>query len=137
MSLESYLSLSVDLWSGAVSSAGQFRLLLLSDAYVPSLATHSRRSNLTGELPTAHGYTQGGAIVTITSAVDGATMRHTLTLGGVTGTWTSTALAAQYAAWVQWMGGAASADPLIALLDLGRLVSGPLNIPSQSLVFRR
>ena len=135
MTLLRPLSLSVDLWSGATGSSGPFRLLLLTDAYAPNMATHSRRSHLTGELPTANGYSQGGAVVAITSATDTATQRHTLTLGGVTGTWTSSSLVARYAAWVHWKNGAASADPLLAVLDLGRMVSGPLNIPAQLLVF--
>lgn len=135
MTLLRPLSLSVDLWTGATGSSGTFRLLLLTDSYQADMASHSRRSHLTGELPTANGYTQGGATVTITSATDAATLRHTLTLGGVTGTWTSSSLSARYAAWVHWTGGASSADPLLAVLDLGRMVNGPLNIPSQSLVF--
>ena len=55
----------LDILSGAVDlNADTLKAMLVTSAYTPS-ETHRFRSEVTGELPTANGYTAGG--VTLTS----------------------------------------------------------------------
>jgi hypothetical protein len=110
-------SLQFDLWTGALAVSGAYRVILLTNQYTHSPA-HSRRSDLT-------------ASATLSHATDGTTGNHLLTLGGATiGTGP---ISCQWVAWVRWRGGAASADELVALLDMGRQITSdvPLVVPSQ------
>jgi hypothetical protein len=110
-------SLQSALWSGSLAIGDSYRMLILGDLYVWSPA-HSTRANLTDEIAAGGGYTTGGVAATLSQTVDTTAGEHVLTItpanvtpGPITG--------ARYAAIVRWRGGAASADELICVHDMG------------------
>jgi hypothetical protein len=129
-------SLIPDLSRGRINiTADTFRLQLLAATYAPDMAAHSRRDSIAAhELPTANGYTQGGAGIAITDVTDATLRRTTWTFAATTFSTTSAATA-RYAAVVKWRGGAASTDELIMVVDFGIAQSGPFLIPSQAMQF--
>ena len=117
------------LWGSTLDLTGPYRLILLGDGYSWD-GSHSSRASLTDEIPAGNGYTTGGVAATIAGAVDGSTRQHLLTItpasitpGPITG--------ARYAAIVRWRGGAAAADNLIAVHDMGVEVAtvGAFSLP--------
>ena len=126
------LSLAPDLWRARINiTSATIRLILLADTYVPSMATHSRRTSFTAhELPTAGGYTQGGIVVSITEAID--TNVQTVDYTFVGGTLGSSANTARYGAWFVWTGTAVN-DIFLLLIDFGRNQTGPFIVPNQKI----
>jgi len=111
-----YISFPADAMNGNAVTSNSYRAILCSSAHTPS-DLHTRRNQLTNELPTANGYTQGGTPVTVTVATNTATKKTTLTIGQVS--WPSSTLAARTMHVVRWRGGAASADELVCCVDNG------------------
>lgn len=106
----SALSGEVDLTSDTL------HMVLLTSSYTPSLDTHQYQDDLTGELPTADGYTAGGQALTgVSLAYDSAT--DTVWLDANTITWDPSSLTARYAALVDVQSGVAATNPLIVLWD--------------------
>lgn len=94
-----------------------FRVLLTTSAYTENKDTHLVRSSVTNELPTAAGYTAGGALATVTVTKDTANDRIDISLGGTV--WTTGAgetLTARKVVYYQVVGSAAT-DRLVACLD--------------------
>ena len=108
-----YTSLPADVFSGNVKTGDTFRAILCSSAHTPD-RLHTKRSQLTNELPTANGYTQGGAAVTISVATNTSTHKMLLTIGAAS--WPNSTLTARSLHIVRWRGGASSADELVACI---------------------
>ena len=97
------------------SSAGNFYAMLLGTGYTPS-AAHSFRSNLTNEV-TGTGYTAGGVAAPLTITRDDATDKtiiraEQIILTGVTAS-------PRYVVYYQRLGGAATADRVLMIVDWG------------------
>lgn len=92
------------------------KAMLVASSYTESKDTHTKRSDVTGEV-SGTGYTAGGATSAVTIAKDTATDRVVITLGAVS--WPSATFAARKAVYYVSRGGASSADELIACDDFG------------------
>lgn len=96
-----------------------FRVLLVTSAYAPDKAGHSRRSHVTGEAA-GSGYTAGGAaagVVVVTDLVAGQT---DIEFDGAD--WPASTITARGAVYYDSRGGSASGDELVAYIDFGRNV---------------
>lgn len=94
-----------------------FKVMLTTSAYTENKDTHTKRSDVTGEV-VGTGYTAGGNTVTVTvGAVDTANDRVEISLGGTT--WAASTITARKAVYYKSRGGASSADELIAVVDFG------------------
>lgn len=95
--------------------------MLVDATYVPNIDTHTKRSDVTGEI-VGTGYTSGGAATTCTVAVDNATNRENWTFSNIS--WVSSTItnARGYVIYKR-RGGAASADELVTYIDFGGNVS--------------
>lgn len=128
-------SLYDDLIRGRIDiTTGTFKALLLSDAYVFS-AAHTRRSDVAAfEHAATNGYTPGGVAITITSTIDYP--RTVWQFGSAT--FGTGGVQARFVVYYQARGGAASADEILAMQDLGRWVrpTGPLICPAQTIRVR-
>lgn len=110
------------------------KVLLTTSSYAESKDGHAFRSDLSNEV-TGTGYTAGGATAAITVALDTATDRVTITLGGAT--WLESTLTARKAVYYKARGGASSADELIAVIDFGAdvaTVAGALTLQASSIL---
>ncbi len=125
-------SLMIDLFEKRLGVGDSYRAILLGPTY-EFVHSHAKRSALTAfEIAATGGYATGGVATTLSHAVD-ANGLYVLNLGGVSlGTGPVTA---RWVAYVRWRGGAASADEVVALLDLGRAVKtdGPFVVPAQAI----
>lgn len=92
------------------------KAMLVSSSYTENKDTHTRRSDVTGEV-SGTGYTAGGATSAVTIAKDTAADRIVITLGAVS--WADATFAARKAVYYVSRGGASSADELIACDDFG------------------
>lgn len=92
------------------------KAMLVASSYTESKDTHTKRSDVTGEI-SGTGYTAGGATSAVTIAKDTATDRVVITLGAVS--WPSATFTARKAVYYVSRGGASSADELIACDDFG------------------
>jgi hypothetical protein len=95
-------------------SVDTFYGMLVTSAYTPNKATHSKRSDVTNEV-TGTGYTAGGAAVSVTRNLDTTNHRYDLTPGNVS--WPSSTITARAMVIYKRRGGAASADELVAYMD--------------------
>ena len=93
-----------------------FKCMLVTSAYVPNKDSHTRRSDVTGEV-TGTGYSAGGVAATATVTKDTANDRIDISLGAVS--WPASTLTAAAAVYYKVTGGAASTDPLVAYIDFG------------------
>lgn len=112
-----YVSCAFDIANGDIDfDTDSFKFVLLSNAYTPNLATHSKRSNLTNEVSGA-GYTTGGVAITpVLAEVDGE-QRTKITFPGVT--LPNTTLSnVRYQVFFK-SSGTASTDRLIGYVDFG------------------
>lgn len=94
--------------------------MLVADSYSPSKGSHSKRSDVTGEIA-GTGYTAGGAVATVTVAKDTTNHKQTVSVANVL--WTSSTLTARGVVLYNHRGGLASADELIAAGTFGADVS--------------
>ena len=97
-----------------------FKVMLVTAAYTPDKNTHKKRSAVTGEV-TGQGYTAGGLTTTVDVAEDLANSRDDISFGNVA--WVNSTLSARGAVIYKALGGAASADPLVAYVDFGEVVT--------------
>lgn len=111
-----------------------FKVMLTTSAYTENKDTHTKRSDVTGEV-VGTGYTAGGNTVTVTvGAVDTANDRVEISLGGTT--WPASTITARKAVYYKSRGGASSADELIAVVDFGAdvvSVTGTLTLTASTL----
>lgn len=116
-----YNSFWEDLARGNIDlDTNTFRVMLVTDAYVPDKDAHVKRDSITNEI-TATGYTAKGPTVTFTITKDTATDRISYTMSSISlPTFTGTSRRAIY---YRDRGGASSADELIACNDFGANVT--------------
>ena len=98
--------------------------MLLGTGYTPNVA-HSSRSNLTSEI-SATGYPAGGVVCPVTVARDDTTNRTTVTFNGPI--FPAATYSAQYVAFYERLGGAASADRVILIMNFGAAYSSGGNV---------
>lgn len=117
MASTSFDSFLYDLATGAIDlDTDTIKVMLVTSAYTENMATHTKRSNVTGEV-SGTGYTAGGNTVTVTVTKDTMNHRITVSLGGTT--WPASTITARKAVYYKSRGGASSADELIAVNDRG------------------
>jgi len=107
-----------DLMKGnVVPSSDTYKMMLCTNAYTPSKASHAKRSDVTNEV-SGTGYTAGGVTTTCTiTAASGNSDKETLAFSN--GVWSSSTITARYAVIYKSRGGAASADNLVGWIDFG------------------
>jgi hypothetical protein len=112
-----YTSLFRDLAKADIDfDTATIKAMLTTSAYTEN-KDHDRRDDVTNEI-TATGYTAGGVTVTATvAAVDTANDRFVLTLGPAT--WSNFTGTSRKLVYYVSLGGASSADPIIAIVDFG------------------
>ena len=104
--------------NGAYALAGAtVRAMLVTSAYVPDQVNHKKRSDVTGEVTGAAGYTAGGQVVTVTASVNSGLHYENFTVQSPQ--WSSASITARGVVFYHSRGGAASADELISYLDFG------------------
>ncbi len=91
------------------------KVMLVTSAYTENKDTHTKRSDITGEV-TGAGYTAGGNTVTATLTKDTTNDRLDITLGATT--WPASTITARKAVYYISTGSAA-ADQVIAVNDFG------------------
>lgn len=112
-----YNSFIRDVVTGAVDCDTDTFKIILTDGYTPNKDTHTKRSQVTGEV-TGTGYTAGGATTTVTvAAVDTANDDVEITFGAVN--WPTSTITADGGVIYKSRGGASSADELVGFIDFG------------------
>lgn len=96
------------------------RVLLVTGAYVPDKAAHTRRSDVTGEV-IGDGYTAGGEVAAVVVVTDLGSNRTDIALGGAA--WPHSTITAAGAVYYDSRGGAPEDDELVAYIDFGGDVS--------------
>ncbi len=105
--------------TGIDLDAATWKLAFLTTSYTPNLDTHDFYDDLTNQLATANGYTDGGV------TISGVAITYDAASGQVRLDWTdpavpfSAASTWRYAVAYIDTGGAGSTDPLMLLLDWG------------------
>lgn len=92
------------------------KVMLVGAGYTPNKDTHTKRSDVTGEVSGA-GYTAGGATVTTSVALNTTLDRTDVALGGTV--WPSSTITAKGGVYYKSRGGAANLDELICYIDFG------------------
>jgi hypothetical protein len=116
-----YDSFTHDLLSGAFNNMPSLTLymMILDNTYTPSYTTHTKRSDLTGEV-SGTGYVAGGQALgsLALSAVD--TTNHLTNFTAANAVWNPVTFTnGRYGAIYQHHGGGASSDELVCLVDFG------------------
>jgi hypothetical protein len=93
-----------------------FKCLLTTSAYVENKDTHTRRSDVTGEV-VGTGYTSGGTAAVVTVTKDTVNDRIDISLGAVS--WATATITARKAVYYKSRGGASLADEIVAVIDFG------------------
>ena len=93
-----------------------FKVLLTTGAYAENKDTHTRLSDITGEV-TGAGYTAGGGAAAFTVTKDTVNDRIEISLGAAS--WANATITARKAVYYKSRGGAASADEIVAVIDFG------------------
>jgi hypothetical protein len=114
-----YCSFWDDLFRGAIDlDTDTFWMMLTTSSYVPSKATHTKRSDVTNEVAATGGYTAGGILIpTLTVTKDTVNNRQLVTFGSVN--WAASTITARYGIIYKRRGGASSADELVLANDFG------------------
>ena len=116
-----YNSAIDDMARGAIDfDTDTFKALLVSSAYTPNKDTHDKRDDVTNEA-TGTGYTAGGVTTACTVTKDTANDRVTLQFAAVS--WATSTITARALVIYKSLGGASSADALVAYNDFGSDVS--------------
>ena len=115
-------------------SADTFKCGLSTHAgYTPNQDTHVFRSDITGELSTANGYTAGGATCTMPAPAYDATTNESRFGPAGSVSWTLTGTISCRWAWVyKSRGGVASADELVCYIDLNNGTAADVSIPAST-----
>lgn len=109
---------TLELWArGNIDfDSDTFKVMLTTSGYAEDVDAHDYRDDVTNEV-VGTGYTAGGNVVTVTVALDTATDRLNITLGGTN--WPASTITARKAVYYKSRGGAPGADELIAVNDFG------------------
>ena len=97
-----------------------FKAMLVTSSYTPNKDTHDKRDDVTNEA-TGTGYTAGGVTTACTVTKDTANDRVTLQFAAVS--WATSTITARALVIYKSLGGASSADALVAYNDFGSDVS--------------
>jgi hypothetical protein len=97
-----------------------FKAMLVTSSYTPNKDTHDFRNDVTNEV-TGTGYTAGGVTTACTVTKDTANDRVTLQFAAVS--WATSTITARALVIYKSLGGASSADALVAYNDFGSDVS--------------
>jgi hypothetical protein len=100
--------------------ADTFKAMIVTSAYTPNKATHTKRSDVTNET-SGTGYTAGGVAVTATVTKD--TVNHRVDITFSDPSWATSTITGRALVLYKSRGGASSADELIAYVDNGSDVS--------------
>lgn len=113
-----YNSFIRDALTGAIDmDTDTFKVMLTTSAYAENKDTHTKRSDVTGEV-SGTGYTAGGAATSVTvAAVDTANDDVEITIGAAS--WATSTITARKAVIYKARGGASSVDELVAVIDFG------------------
>lgn len=113
-----YNSLFNDVFRGNVRvDIDTFYCLLVTSAYTENKKTHTKRSDVTGEVAAAGGYVAGGFAAAVAVTLDNATDQLNVSLGAIS--IPSATITARKAVYYKRRGGAATADELVAVNDFG------------------
>jgi hypothetical protein len=116
-----YNSAIDDMASGAIDfDSNSFKALLVTSSYSPNKDTHDKRNDVTNEV-SGTGYTAGGVTTACTVTKDTANDRVTLQFAAVS--WAASTITARALVIYKSLGGASSADALVAYNDFGSDVS--------------
>lgn len=116
-----YLSAIEDLNRGSIDpDTDVFKMLLVDGSYTPSQTTHTKRSDITGEV-VGTGYTAGGQTITCTVTKNTGANQIDLTFSNPT--WANSTISARRGIIYKSRGGAASADELVAAVDFNAVIS--------------
>ena len=94
------------------------KVALCTSTYTPAQDTHDYFNDITNELPTAGGYTAGGATLA-SKTVNYTAGTNTQAFDAADVQWAASTLTARYAIIYVDTAGAASTDPLIGYVDFG------------------
>ena len=111
-----YTSYPADVWLGNCLTTHNYKAVLTTNGHTIN-HLHAKRSQITNELATGNGYTQGGAAITLSVSTDTTNKKMVLTTSAVS--WPSSTLSAHQMHIFRSRGGAASADELVAVVDNG------------------
>ena len=109
-----YTSYPADVWNGNCNTTHSYKAILTTSAHTID-RLHTKRSQITNELPTANGYTQGGAAIAVSVSTSTTTHKMLLTIGQVS--WPSSSLTARQLHVFRSRGGASSADELVCVVE--------------------
>jgi len=98
-----------------------FKAMLVTSSYTPNKDTHDKRDDVTNEVAATGGYTAGGVTTVCTVTKDTANDRVTLQFAAVS--WATSTITARALVIYKSLGGASSADALVAYNDFGSDVS--------------
>ena len=116
-----YNSAIDDMARGAIDfDTDSFKAMLVTSAYTPNKDTNDRRDDVTNEV-SGTGYTAGGVASVCTVTKDTANDKVTLQFAAVS--WASSTITARALVIYKSLGGASSADALVAYNDFGADVS--------------
>jgi hypothetical protein len=116
-----YNSAIDDMARGAIDfDTDTFKAMLVTSSYTPNKDTHDKRDDVTNEV-TGTGYTAGGVTTACTVTKDTANDRVTLQFAAVS--WATSTITARALVIYKSLGGASSADALVAYNDFGSDVS--------------
>jgi hypothetical protein len=116
-----YNSAIDDMARGAIDfDTDTFKAMLVTSSYTPNKDTHDKRDDVTNEA-TGTGYTAGGVTTACTVTKDTANDKVTLSFAAVS--WASSTITARALVIYKSLGGASSADALVAYNDFGSDVS--------------
>lgn len=116
-----YNSAKRDLQNGAIDLNTDDIKVMLVSGYTPNQDTHTKRSDITGEI-TGTGYTAGGkSLTTKTMTQDNTNNRGTFDADDLV--WSTSTISATGAVFYKSRGGASSADELLYFMDFGATLS--------------
>ena len=116
-----YNSAIDDMARGAIDfDTDTFKAMLVTSTYTPNKDTHDKRDDVTNEV-VGTGYTAGGVASVCTVTKDTANDKVTLQFAEVS--WASSTITARALVIYKSLGGASSADALVAYNDFGSDVS--------------
>lgn len=97
-----------------------FKAMLVTSSYTPDKDVHDKRDDITNEV-VGTGYTAGGAASVVTVTKDTANDKVTIQFGAVS--FATSTITARGCVYYKSLGGASSADAIVAYNDFGSNVS--------------
>jgi len=121
MASTAYDSTTSDVVAGNIALTSDTLYVMLVNGYTPLPKTHTRRSDVSGEV-VGTGYTSGGQALSGVTATLNTTSDLTL-LTATNPAWAASTITATGAVVYKHRGGVASADNLVCFIDFGGTVS--------------